>query len=350
LISHCLIDSNMSNGNTDTTGGGGIALWNASPAITYCEFKKNTSTFGTAMVIWSSSNALIYNNHFHDNTGHGTINIGAGSVPILMNNLIENNTSTLHGVLHFSNASGRSLVINNTIVNNKCSGGAIYENDNNTYLFVNNILYGNTPAQAYFEAPTKSNFYYCLIEGGLEAFTGVAKFSGLYQNCIDSNPLCVGSNDFHLQDASPCINAGCDSTKFDTKWYYAPASDFSGNGRPDPKGSHPDIGAFESPLGSPLTGINEILEQLPDKIQLHQNYPNPFNPATNINYSISKNGHVKLAVYDLLGREVAVLVDETIAAGSHSLLFNASHIPSGVYIYRLETAREIQSKKLMLLK
>jgi hypothetical protein len=83
---------------------------------------------------------------------------------------------------------------------------------------------------------------------------------------------------------------------------------------------------------------------------LQQNYPNPFNPTTTINYSILKNGHVKLTVYDLLGREVAIVVNETQSAGTYAVFFDASHLANGIYICRLETAERAQSKKLMLLK
>lgn len=72
------------------------------------------------------------------------------------------------------------------------------------------------------------------------------------------------------------------------------------------------------------------------KFELFQNSPNPFNPSTNINFSIPQNSFVKLVVYDILGREVAVLSNELRFQGSHNVLFNASSLPSGVYIYILK--------------
>ncbi|MBI5727302.1 MAG: T9SS type A sorting domain-containing protein [Ignavibacteriales bacterium] len=71
---------------------------------------------------------------------------------------------------------------------------------------------------------------------------------------------------------------------------------------------------------------------------LKQNYPNPFNPSTSISYSISENSIVKLTVYDMLGREVASLVNTQQMSGSYSAVFNASHLSSGVYIYRLDAS------------
>jgi hypothetical protein len=72
-----------------------------------------------------------------------------------------------------------------------------------------------------------------------------------------------------------------------------------------------------------------------DRFELKQNSPNPFNPTTDISFSLPKTSAVKLVVYDMLGREVAKLADETLQAGNHSVSFNAGELPSGVYIYRL---------------
>lgn len=81
-----------------------------------------------------------------------------------------------------------------------------------------------------------------------------------------------------------------------------------------------------------------------------QNYPNPFNPSTMINYSIKDEGFVKLIIYDVLGREIAVLVNEKKETGSYSVEFNAFQLPSGVYIYTLQVNGYTASKKLLLLK
>jgi hypothetical protein len=350
-ISNCLIESNMQSGNMSTTGGGGIALGTASPIITNCEFKSNTGVYGAAMAIYYSSNALIMNNHFHGNIGHGLINIGVSSASVFMNNLIENNTSTglAHGILHFEGGSSKAIFINNTIVNNDCGGGAIWESDGSAPLFFNNIIYGNKPAQVNLAAPSALNFIHCLIEGGRNGFTGSA-FNGTYQNCIDSVPLFVSSNDFHLQNTSPCIGTGADSIQVSSKWYYAPDYDYDGNAKPNPEGTLPDIGAFENSLGNPITGVNEMQKQIPDGFQLYQNYPNPFNPSTMIEFHISKSGLVTLIVYDLLGREVKTLVNEEMKPGSYQSIFNGSSVASGVYLYRLQTNGFVQSKKFVLLK
>ncbi|MDO8548602.1 MAG: T9SS type A sorting domain-containing protein [Ignavibacteria bacterium] len=83
---------------------------------------------------------------------------------------------------------------------------------------------------------------------------------------------------------------------------------------------------------------------------LDQNYPNPFNPNTNIKYSLSEPGNVKLAIYNTLGEEIQVLVNSYKEAGSYELSFNAAGLPSGTYIYRLEAPGYVEAKKMILMK
>lgn len=83
---------------------------------------------------------------------------------------------------------------------------------------------------------------------------------------------------------------------------------------------------------------------------LGQNYPNPFNPSTTIRYSTSAPGHVKISLYNVTGRMIAIMVDEFKPAGDHSVTFNASSLPSGVYFYRMESGGFSQARKLSLVK
>jgi len=95
--------------------------------------------------------------------------------------------------------------------------------------------------------------------------------------------------------------------------------------------------------------INADVE-IPIEYSLEQNYPNPFNPSTTIKYSIPEEGFVKLAVYNMLGEEVAMIVNASQKAGRYEVNFNANGLSSGVYIYRIEAANYTSSKKLMLMK
>lgn len=89
---------------------------------------------------------------------------------------------------------------------------------------------------------------------------------------------------------------------------------------------------------------------MPQKFRLGQNYPNPFNPSTTIEYSIPLQSQVTVRIFDILGREVAVLVNEKKDAGRYSVQWNASAMPSGIYFYRFETDGMSKVRKMTLIK
>lgn len=99
-----------------------------------------------------------------------------------------------------------------------------------------------------------------------------------------------------------------------------------------------------------LTSIQQTSTQTPGAYKLSQNYPNPFNPETNISFDIKDQGFVSLKVYDMIGREVADLVNKNLTAGSYTYNFNASKLNSGIYFYKLQTENFSQTKKMMLVK
>jgi Secretion system C-terminal sorting domain len=104
-----------------------------------------------------------------------------------------------------------------------------------------------------------------------------------------------------------------------------------------------------------VTGVNEVNNLIPEEFHLYQNYPNPFNPTTSIQYAISSRQFVSLMVYDVLGSEVATLVNEEQPAGSYEIKFSASGgdasvLPSGIYFYRLQAGNFNETKKMVLLR
>jgi hypothetical protein len=103
-------------------------------------------------------------------------------------------------------------------------------------------------------------------------------------------------------------------------------------------------------LLKPFTGIAEQQRGIPSEFKLAQNYPNPFNPSTTIRFELPKSSHVRLSVYDMLGREVSVLTNERRDAGVYDVKFDASFLSSGVYLYTLRAGGFIQSRKLILLR
>ena len=98
------------------------------------------------------------------------------------------------------------------------------------------------------------------------------------------------------------------------------------------------------------TSVNDETNNIPDQFSLSQNYPNPFNPTTSIEYIVPSNESVSLKVYDILGNEIAVLVNESKQPGSYHVAFDASKQASGVYLYKLSIGNKTLSKKMLLLK
>ncbi len=112
----------------------------------------------------------------------------------------------------------------------------------------------------------------------------------------------------------------------------------------------------KDPTGNPI-GIKKISYSIADEFRLGQNYPNPFNPVTKIKFEIptplsfiGEGPGVRIIIYDILGKEMTVLVDQQLQPGSYEVSWDASEYPSGVYLYRLETIGFIDTKKMILIK
>jgi len=101
-----------------------------------------------------------------------------------------------------------------------------------------------------------------------------------------------------------------------------------------------------------MTTINKLIiieELIPSEYALEQNYPNPFNPSTTIKFHIPELNFVTLKVYDVLGNEIATLVNEKKSIGSFEIKFDATGLPSGIYFYRLRAGSFVETKKMILL-
>lgn len=107
--------------------------------------------------------------------------------------------------------------------------------------------------------------------------------------------------------------------------------------------------AYIAAGGSQITGTKEA-NNLPHKYLLLQNYPNPFNPGTNISFALEKSSNVMLTVYNILGQQVATVVNGFMKAGNYTYRFDAGKLASGVYFYRIEAGEFVSVKKMILLK
>jgi len=99
-----------------------------------------------------------------------------------------------------------------------------------------------------------------------------------------------------------------------------------------------------------ISSVKEISSKIPTKFELSQNYPNPFNPSTNIEFKVVTEGNVVLKIYNILGQEVAELVNKEMTPGTYTVQWDASSSASGVYVYRLQAGNNVITKKMMLVK
>lgn len=107
-------------------------------------------------------------------------------------------------------------------------------------------------------------------------------------------------------------------------------------------------GVFRSVLST--VSVKELSGGIPTSFSLDQNYPNPFNPTTTIQFGLPRSGHVQMAVYDILGQRVQVLVDRYLEPGEREVSWDASRVASGIYFVRLEANREVRHIKMLVIK
>jgi hypothetical protein len=109
-------------------------------------------------------------------------------------------------------------------------------------------------------------------------------------------------------------------------------------------------GLWQRTLYSVATSVEEELPPLPNSIKLNQNYPNPFNPTTKLSFVVGHSSLVSLKVFDILGKEVATLVNEVKQPGEYEVEWNAESMPSGIYFYRISTEKTSITKKMMMVR
>ncbi|MDX1699958.1 MAG: T9SS type A sorting domain-containing protein [Melioribacteraceae bacterium] len=376
------ISKNRVSGNRarakDSGYGGGINIWHAVP----------------------TGNVIIENNLISDNTVSSGFPRGGGIAcqdvkPIIRNNVVLRNSVHLKvpdSVITNEVAKGGGISVrwksnkasypailldatieNNTVLYNKAEYGSGIHIGNSNFEIRNcivrlngAILNSKPQININIIGSDKSKYKqivcYSNVQGGHEG-----------EGNIDIDPRFGDSRFYCLsRTTSECIDAGDPDVKYEdvedpdsTGIPWAPAfgtlrNDMGAYGGPNAKWGEMKI------LEEISTDVNDINSILPDDITLSQNYPNPFNPSTTIKYSIATASteynsvlqNVILKVYDLLGQEVATLVNEAQKPGNYEVIWNPSadglsvnrHIPSGVYFYKLTYGDYTITKKLVLLK
>ena len=348
--------SNVMNGNSCTIGGNGagtyIQITSGSIELYDNQFTGNNSVWqgGGLWVEHSGGTMNVYRNRFINNTAGET---GAGANLFLdygtakiYHNIFNRNRSVLAGGgINFSTNTGSINIFNNTLFSNTASDGGdvnlYFDNSSARSYFINNILYKSTEPALSYSGQQTVTARYCDIMGG----TGQPWFG---TGCFDRYPYFrdTTGGDFHLQDSvhcgnprySPCIDAGnpdITDSIINCSWGLNLA--------------RTDMGAYGGKGNIPI-GIHTVNTIIPEQFTLYQNYPNPFNPVTKINFSVPVAAFVKLAVYDILGREITVLVNEALLPGIYNVNWNADKYSSGIYYYKLGSFSFTETTKMVLIK
>jgi len=375
LVEGCNISFNTASGNNPNPnenyptfgGGGGIYQeWSDSLEIYDSEITNNTAATGAGggIAVYLSNDVTINNIVLSDNSSSGpNYPSGGGGAAfyradnvLFENSTIANNVSNHNsgGGIFFGSESGDASIVVHatfnrlTLVNNSAlSGGAIFcwsailnlyhstlaqnEASNSEWSggglashyvsrpnIISSLFYNNIPNSIHNGYPqTPVLVAYSLVQ---EQWAG-------WGNLIDIDPLFCDpdSGDYSLAENSPCVGTGEDGS---------------------------NMGAFGVGCEAILSTDKDVI---PLQYILHQNYPNPFNPVTTLRYELPETGLVNITIYDMLGRQVKTLKDQTQDAGYRSVIWDATNdygkpVSAGIYLYQIQAGKYMQTKKMVLLK
>ena len=327
--------------------GGGIACFDSDPTISNNIISENYASADAAMgggIGCNNSNPTISNNNISGNSTSGSVYLGGGigcaygSSPVIVNNIISANSARLGGGIFCQESS--PTMTNNTIRGNSADQAAgIYCAYFSNPTIFNTIFWADSAQydpEIFVDTSSSPTIIYCDIQSG---WTG--------EGNIDVDPLFRDpeNGDFHLMSTacgdpndSPCIDTGhpdiIDSL-LDCSWGLGTILS--------------DMGAYGGG-DSANVGITDQQPRVPDRFALLQNYPNPFNTTTIIKYSLPSESNVSIEIYNILGQRVVTIYDGIQQAGEHTIIWDASKFPSGVYFARLQTDDYSKSVKMVLLK
>jgi parallel beta-helix repeat protein len=357
--SYCVID-----GNSITTPSG---YYNKQTDGIYSQNNSGNTYSRNSMIITNShatqhvdgiqsyrdNNLTIKNNFIYQNNtktnSQGIYTTVAKGTHYYFNNIINapNTISAVVGFRNLSSGTGNLRLYHNTLIGK--GGNILYVTENPGLVAKNNIFIAIVYQSALLKLTTistPSNINYNLYYNG--GGTKAAMYNGYVKTLAQMKSMgfeskgIMGSpkleSNYRLKSGSAAINKG---VNLGSSYQY----DRGGSLRPQM--SYVDMGAYESSF---LSKEETEIEQIPGVYELSQNYPNPFNPTTRIRFSLPETSEVTLTIYDILGKEVATLMNETKNAGTYEVPFNASQFASGVYVYRLKTPNFVQTKKMSLIK
>ncbi len=326
VIQHNIITGNNCippGGSVNSTGGGGLRIGDCFCRLYNNIISNNTARYGAGVVL-NYAGGEYKNNVICKNSG--SVDYGAGSA-IWVN----------------SNYSRPRTIENNTIVSNTAINGTpgILGFSGVQGIIRNNIIWNNTSPTNTQISGNQLTVRYCNVQNG---YAGAGNIS------VDPQ---FDSTNYYIKNTSDCVDKGDSSLIYNDP----PDPNNPSNAKwPARGGLRNDMGAyggqFSSVIANTTVGIGNgsIEGNIPDNFYLRQNYPNPFNPVTNLEFGISIKGFVSLKVFDILGKEVATLINTSLTPGIYKYEFDASALTSGTYFYMLEGESFILTKQMILLK
>jgi hypothetical protein len=321
-ISQTVIDGDSS-GSVVTFGGNE----NSTANITGLTLQNGSNDFGGGIRCPGSSSPLIKNNVIVGNWaewGGGGIYFES-NISMVRRNIIYDNFTYGYGggVLCLYNSN--PTLINNTFSNNFAFwGGGICCMHTSYPIITNTIFWGDSAFadgdEVFGDDASWPTFTYCDIKNNIWPGEGN----------IDADPMFLDpvNGDFNLITGSPCIDAGDPDTPL------------------DPDNTRADMGALYHNQQVDIKGNDKLLTE----ISLSQNFPNPFNNSTVIRYKLTQKSQVTIEIYDILGRKVALMIDEQQPAGYHQAVWRDDGYSSGIYFYKLQAGDYVEMKKMTLVK
>jgi hypothetical protein len=322
--------------------GAGIRCRHSDPLISHNFVQNNhvTSTHGEngAGIYLFYSDATVSRNIIRDNIGNGMFVFR--HAPLINNNIITGNTATFGAGVYCAETEAR--LINNIIAENtgNSQGGVWISSWGPQTILSNNIIRDNPLPEIHTDS-IPPLVTYCNIDEETDG-----------EGNINADPLFrnPAAGDFHLMSTacgdaydSPCIDAGNPAI------YDSFLGCIWGLG-----GERSDMGAYGG-SDSLIADIDDRHEPQALPTSISQNYPNPFNPATTIEYRLESRSDVSLTIYNLLGQQIKILVEETQMAGSYRTVWDGTdsegrEVASGIYFYRLTAGPVTETRKMVLLK
>lgn len=368
ILDYCKIDNNV--GRADYWGvGGGIANIYGEMYISNSTISNNKTYnycfgagIGSINGLLHISNSTISSNLADDAAGIAVISDSSDALFNIENSTVYGNAArrifggiriSVFGYEPFENYI-KTYINSCTIFNNTSSSygyagiGITGISESNNFEIKNTIVAGNK-SNSNPDDLRGSDSSMTITSGGYNIFESVynLKIIGEQSNGLGLDPKLLplannnslnGTETCAIKEDSPARNMipmdNCnESPKIDQRGYL--------------RADDHDIGAYEL---SSISNITKSENKIPNNFILEQNYPNPFNPYTKINFSLPVSGYTKLSVYNLLGQEIQILIDNFLESGLHSLDFKADKLNSGIYFYKIESNGFTEIKKMTLLK